>query len=261
MAQIPTTNIGMNLLQNEYGGNNPISMSEYYRSANSNNGQLVKYSTSTAPGYTGITNQYPPGTNSSSGQNGSYVRQTFVYRYPYYIASNGVSVFGADSGQPIGQALGSRNYYWAGNLEHSEVFDNYASNGAGTYVPLPLGVYGQNLYNYYIPYDYIYKPTGGLWGSKFGGCQNPNPVNVTGISYPYSSIGPYTGVAYPPLDGIARTYWPPGIYAMQSRVYYGLVRTVNTWFPGGTQLLNTTVPQISYAPGPISLGDFKNQQN
>ena len=118
MARIPTTNIGMNLLQNEYGGNNPISMSEYYRKT-ANNG-FVDNSSSTPAGYPyPITNQYPPGTNSSSGQNGSYVRQTFVYRYPTYIASNGVSVFGADSGQPIGQAQGSRYWYWAGSLAHS----------------------------------------------------------------------------------------------------------------------------------------------
>ena len=244
----------MNLLQNEYGGNNPISMSEYYRKT-ANNG-FVDNSSSTPAGYPGaITNEYPPGTNSSSGQNASYVRQTFVYRYPYYIASNGVSVFGADSGQPIGQAQGTRYWYWAGSLVDSETFDNYASNGAGSNLPTGnIGAYGQNIYNYYIPSSYINGPNG-QWGSGFGGCQNPVPSNVT-ISWPYESIGPYTGVRWPPLNGVGEGFWP-GSYAMQSQVFYGLVRTVDTWFPGGTQLLNQTVP----TSGTISLGQFANQQN
>ena len=259
MAQIPTTNIGMNLLQNEYGGNNPISMSEYYRKT-ANNG-FVDNSSSTPAGYPyPISNEYPPGTNSSSGQNGSYVRQTYVNRYPYfYIPGTSTLLFGADSGQPIGptpqgvQAQGSRFWYWGGSLVRSEAFNNYgSSNGPNSNNPTGnIGAYGQNIYNYYIPSSYINGPNG-LWGSGFGGCQNPVPSDVS-VSWPYESIGPYTGRSYGPLNNTG--FFP--ILAMQSRVFYGLVRTVDTWFPGGTQYLNQTVP----TSGTISLGDFKNQQN
>ena len=259
MAQIPTTNIGMNLLQNEYGGNNPISMSEYYRKT-ANNGN-VNNTRSIPAGYPGpVYSEYAPGANSSYNQNGSYRRMTYVNRYPYLII-NGTSIFGADSGQPIGynpntgrQVQGSRFWYWGGTLVSYEVFDNYGSaNGPNSNSPTGyIGAYGQNQYNYYIPGSYINASNGSLHGSGYGGCQNPVPSNIS-LSWPDPSIGPYTGNSYGPMNG---TGFIP-TYAMQSQVFYGLARNINPWSPGGNELVNQTVPTSAT----ISLGNFKGQQN
>ena len=266
MAQIPTTNIGMNLLQNEYGGSSPISMSEYYRSVNSNNGRLVDFSKATAGGYiTGVTNPttsnggYAPGTNNSSGQNASYRKEQYVNRYPN-LTSTDRAVFGADAGQPIGppwvagqpQPRMVRIWKWNGVQVYIETpLNSDTTNGPGTNRASGyLGSVPNTKYNYYTPNSYISGPNG-LWTSGFGGCQNPNPSNIGGLVYSYSSVGPITGVQYGALTGVY------GLYAMQSQVFYGIVAQQQFYTTPGTQPLNTTVP----FSGTISLGDFKNQQN
>lgn len=261
MARIPTTNIGMNLLQNEYGGNNPISMSEYYRSANSNNGQLVDYSKPTAGGYLGaVSRAYAPGTNNSSGQNTTYRKQTYVNRYSYN------SLFGADAGEPIGnpwvagEPSPRMTRYWIWNgvtVLTEQPYNSSTTNGPNTNNPTGyLGSTGSTLTSYYTPNSYIYVNgySGSLWASGNGGCQNPSPSNIQ-VNYPYSSVGPKTGVQYGPLTGGF------GLYGMLSNVFYGLISNNLYYTAPGTQYLNTTVPQISFVAGPISLGDFKNQEN
>ena len=266
MAKIPTTNIGMNLLQNEYGGSNPISMSEYYRSVDGNNGRLVDFSKPTAGGYiTGTTNPtisnggYAPGTNGTNGQNAGYRREAYVKRYPN-LTSTDRTVFGADAGEPIGIPYQAgepsprmeRIYYWNDSNVHEEFpLNTDTVNGPGTNRATGfLGSAPDTKYNYYTPNSYI-SGSNGQWTSGFGGCQNPIPSNVGGLIYPYTSVGPKTGVQYGPLTGAF------GLYAMQSQVFYGIVRQLRYYTTPGTQLLNTTVP----FSGTISLGDFKNQQN
>ena len=255
MAQIPTTNIGMNLLQNEYGGNNPINMSEYYRKT-ANNG-FVDNSKSTAGGYLGgVVRAYAPGTNNSSGQNASYRKQTYVNRYSYN------SLYGADAGEPIGNPWVAgepaprmtRFWIWNGvTVLTEQPYNSSTTNGPGTNNPTGyLGSTGSTLTQYYTPNSYIYVNgyNGTKWSSGNGGCQNPNPVNIQ-VNYPYSSVGPNTGVQYGPLTGGF------GLYGMLSTVFYGLISNNLYYTAPGTQYLNQTVP----TSGTISLGDFKNQQN
>lgn len=258
MAQIPTTNIGMNLLQNEYGGSNPISMNEYYRSANSNNGQLVDYSKPTAGGYLGgAVRTYAPGTNNSSGQNASYRKQTYVNRY------DNNPLYGADAGEPIGNPWVAgepaprmtRIWIWNGvTVLTEQPYNSSTTNGPNTNNPTGyLGSSGSTLTSYYTPNSYIYVNgyNGTQWSSGNGGCQNPSPSNIQNLTYPYSSVGPKTGVQYGPINGGF------GLYTMLSQVFYGLISNNLYYTAPGTQYLNQTVP----TSGTISLGDFKNQQN
>ena len=260
MAQIPTTNIGMNLLQNEYGGNNPINMSEYYRKT-ANNGR-VDNSKPTSGGYLGgAVRAYAPGTNNSSGQNASYRKQTYVNRY------DNNPLYGADAGEPIGNPWVAgepaprmtRIWIWNGvTVLTEQPYNSSTTNGPNTNNPTGyLGSSGSTLTSYYTPNSYIYVNgyNGTQWSSGNGGCQNPSPSNIQNLTYPYSSVGPKTGVQYGPINGGF------GLYTMQSQVFYGLISNNLYYTAPGTQLLNTTVPQVSFAAGPISLGDFKNQEN
>ena len=257
MAKIPTTNIGMNLLQNEYGGSNPISMNEYYRKT-ANNG-LVDNSKPTAGGYLdGYVRVYPPGTNGNSGQNEYYRKQSYVDRY-----SNNTTLYGADAGEPIGipweagepSPRMTREWIWNGKIVLTETPLNASTfYGPGTNEPTDyLGAFGSTRTQYYVPDSYIYVngSSGALWGSDYGGCQNPDPVQVQNQTYAYSSVGPKTGKQYGPLLG------QYGFWAMQSQVFYGLVSKNLYYTAPGTQYLNQTVPE----EGQISLSQFAGQEN
>ena len=254
MAKIPTTNIGMNLLKNEYGGNNPIRMSDYYRKT-ANNGN-VDNSYTTAGGYlTPVRVPYVSGINSSSNQKSGYRKQTYVNRY-----SNN-PLYGADAGQPIGnpwvsgepRPLMLRIWIWNGTTVFTETPRNDdRSNGPGTNRDTGwIGSYGTTRTYYYTPNAYVYASNGQLQQPGYGGCQNPSPSNIQNQTYPYSSVGPNTGAQYGPLTGLY------GFYAMQSQVFYGIRQEVQDWTPQGTAYSNQTVP----TSGTISLGDFKNQEN
>ena len=265
MAQIPERNIGMDLLQGEYGGNNPIRMDEYYRKQN--NSGLVNGTRTTSAGYAPASTRTAPFPSnelynqlsgaSSTVQNGDYRRETFVYRYPYdsWVDSR-------DQGTPININL-TRYWKWGadiggtGTAQYTESVSAYDVNrGADKNPDIVFRLNAtSDRYTYYVPNAYIYSGNGSLQNSGQGGNQNPGGGNGTFPNYlrvPYTvnSVGRASGVTY---------------YASQSNplqvdfsiVRYGLVEIYEEYIAAGTVLVNQSVPTI----GPISLKDFRYQEN